>query len=374
MLTGRFRRAALQLAALAAGFFAAGVAIQAAAGEPINHPLTFFIGDYYGHALAAPRAPDAGKLGLLAFFAMLSALALLAGLPCWAAVCEIARRRRLEGRDLRLEGSDALMLTLMLSALATLVMVSLYAAEVSGQPAETRRLWGRYFEFFAPLLWLGGAPHLVRWARITTLPSRLAGASVMLMGLAGLLISFRAGIVLFPWDATALTAFFHPDPVRANLGVRFPFRAVAAIASLAAAAAVAGGARPWRAALGLFLALGLLSTWLDHIWIGPIAEKRAEFDSEIQVAAALSPPSADRTAILAVDNNDANLAYLGLGGFAQVLPAQPGAPPPLVALAYENLVVISPASPPDGWACPYRGKQLEVCVRMRQVAADAWPS
>jgi len=33
------------------------------------------------------------------------------------------------------------------------------------------------------------------------------------------------------------------------------------------------------AAAAYFLALGLLSTWLDHVWVGPIAQKRTEFDA-----------------------------------------------------------------------------------------------
>jgi hypothetical protein len=131
---------------------------------------------------------------------------------------------------------------------------------------------------------------------------------------------------------------------------------------VAAAAAIAWRAPPWRVATAYFLALGLLSTWLDHVWTGPIAQKRTEFDADIQVAAALTPDEPALNAVLAVDNNDAQLGFLGLGGFAQVLPAQAGAPPPAAALTFKNLVVVAPATPPAGWACPYRGKQLAVCV------------
>jgi len=40
----------------------------------------------------------------------------------------------------------------------------------------------------------------------------------MLAGLAGLLVSFQAGVVLFPWDATALTASFIPIRCGRRLG------------------------------------------------------------------------------------------------------------------------------------------------------------
>jgi hypothetical protein len=363
MITGRWTRGGLRILVLAAAFLAVGNGIVAATGEPIANPLTFFVGAYYGQTLAVTPPPGAGMLGLLAFFSMISALALFVGLPCLAALGEIAGRWRAERRDMQLRGQDALVLLLMAATLATVIMVSLFAIKAAVQEGETRRLWGRYFEFFTPLLWLAAAPYLVRWQQRAGRAERLIAAGVMLAGLGGLLLSFRAGIVLFPWDATALTAFFHPDPVRASLGVRLPFRALAVAASVAAAAAIAWRAPPWRVAAPYFLALGLLSTWLDHVWVGPIAQQRTEFDADIQAAAVMTPDEPLLNAVLAVDNNDANLSFLGLGGFTQVLLAQADARPPVEALDYMNLVVVGPARAPRGWACPYRGRQLKVCVR-----------
>ena len=61
----------------------------------------------------------------------------------------------------------------------------------------------------------------------------------MVAGLAGLLASLQAGIVLFPWDAGILTAFFRPDPVRAPLPTVMPYLALAV-------GAVLPRRRPWR--------------------------------------------------------------------------------------------------------------------------------
>jgi hypothetical protein len=363
VLTRRPAQGALRLVVLGAAFLAVGNAIQLGAGQTIRGPLTFFTGDYYDQALSLSPPPGAAMLGVLAAVSMVSALALFAGPPCTVALAEIAGRWRTERRGLRLRGEDAAVLLLMLAALATVAMVSLYAEKVARDPGETRRLWGRYFEFFAPLLWLAAAPHLVRWARSAGARSRIACAGVMLAGLAGLLLSFRAGIVLFPWDATALTAFFQPDPVRAILGVRLPYRGLAVAASLAAALAIARRAPPWRVAAVYFLALGLLSTWLDHVWVGPVAQKRREFSADVQVAARLMPGGPERNAALVVDNNDAHLSFLGLNGRVQIIYVQAGAPLPPSALAFDNVMVLSPAVPPVGWPCRYRGKQLAVCVR-----------
>ena len=82
----------------------------------------------------------------------------------------------------------------------------------------------------------------------------------MLAGLAGLIVCLHGGIVLFPWDASVLTAFFHNDPVRAPLGLKTPYEALAALATVLAAGAIALRLRPALAGLWLTLALGVLST------------------------------------------------------------------------------------------------------------------
>jgi len=370
LITGRFRLAALRIGVLAAVFLAVGNAIQFAAGEPVSNPLTFFVGDFYGRALTQASPRNAGEIVLMSFLPMTATLALFAGAPCAVALTEIAGRWRAEGRALRLSGQDALVLTLVLAAAATLVMVTIFAVKASVAPSETKRLWGRYFEFYAPLLWLAAAPQLVRWPGRANRRQRLACAALMLAGLLGLLAAFQAGVVLFPWDATALMAFFHPDPLRAPLGLRFPYRAAAVAASLLAAGAIAWRAPPWRAALAYFLALGLLAASLDRVWLGPLIQKRQEFDTDIRSAAALTPDEPDRNLALVVDGNDAQLSFLGLGGFTYIQPVEPGAPAPPAVVAYDYVVAVSPALPPAGWPCAYRGKQVTVCSRPRRVASN----
>jgi len=370
LVTGRVKQAALRIAVLTAVFFALGNAIQAAAGEPVAGPLTFFVGDFYGRTLTQASPPNAAEIVLMSFLPMTATLVLFAGIPAMVALSEIAGRWRSQGRALRLSSQDALVLVLVLAAGATLVMVTIFAVKAGVEPSETKRLWGRYFEFYTPLLWLAAAPHLARCTQGASPRWRLACAGAMLAGLAGLLAAFRAGVVLFPWDATALMAFFHPDPVRAPLAGLPPFRALAVAASLLTAGAIAWRTPPWRAALGYFLALGLLGVWLEHIWLGPMIEKRQAFDTEIRAAAALTPDAPDRNLVLAADGNDAHLSFLGLGGFAYVQPVAPGKPAPPLAAAYENVVAVAPALPPAGWPCAYRGKQVSVCTRPERIAAN----
>ena len=49
---------------------------------------------------------------------------------------------------------------------ATLAMVAIFAGKalVYG-PNETGRLWGRYFEFFVPIIWLAAAPFISEFQR-----------------------------------------------------------------------------------------------------------------------------------------------------------------------------------------------------------------
>ena len=370
LISGRVGLAAKRIAVLAAVFLALGNAIQFAAGAPVGNPLTFFVGDFYGKALTAASPANAVEIATLSFLPMTAALALFAGLPAVAALGEMARRWRTEGRALRLDGQDVLVLMLVLAAMATLAMVTIFAVKAGVEPSETKRLWGRYFEFYAPLLWLAAAPHLARWTQNASLRQRLACAGLMAAGLAGLLAAFQAGVVLFPWDATALLAFFHPDPVRAPLGALPPFRALAVAVSLLAAGAIAWRAPPWRVALAYFLALGLLGVWLEHIWVGPMIQKRIAFDAEIRAAAALTPDAAERNLVLVADGNDGHLSFLGLGGFAYIQPVTPGAPAPPLTLAYENVVAVAPALPPAGWPCAYRGQQVTVCSRPERTAVN----
>jgi hypothetical protein len=226
------------------------------------------------------------------------------------------------------------------------------------------RLWGRYFEFFAPLLWLAGAPFLARQEAAAGARARLAWAAAALVGLGGLLFSLKAGIVLFPWDSSALTAFFHPDPVRAPLGARTPYRLLAAAATVLAAGLLLTRVRPSRAWAAYFLSLAALSTLLDNLWIGEFVQRRTAFDGEIRVAAALIGGDGARSAAAVADPADGHLSFLRLGPQVRILPVGSGACDAATVGAFDKLVVVAPAGPPLGpWRRVFEGRQVSVFER-----------
>lgn len=347
-------------ALFAAGFFATGNGIQALSGQPIVHPALFFLGGFYRGALSATSVPGALDLALLSALGMVSGVLLLAGAPLAAGAAHGLRTlRRREPRQ-GLGGSEVVFLLLALSLAATLVMVAAYAAKVAVDPAETRRLWGRYFEFFVPLLWLASAPY---WIQPVSRGVRWASLAAAILGLAGLLACFRAGVVLFPWDATALTAFFAPDAARAPTGFAIPFRTLAVGATLALIACLAmwrgHPVRPW---LAYVAALGLLSTTLDRIWVGPMVAERDAAARELAAATVMIEARPGPVAIMALVNNEAHLGLLGLDGAGTVLPAgEPRSPADLAG--YRHLVVMAPAAAPVGWRAIFSGRQVALLER-----------
>jgi hypothetical protein len=354
---GGWRRLPLRALVFAAAFFGVGNLIQIAAEAPAAHPLAFFVGDLYGGQLAARSPPGALGLGLLTLGSMISAMALLAGAPMLVGLADLLGRWRATRGRFEATGRDLVFVLLVLSLFATLAMVTIFAMKIASTPGETRRLWGRYFEFFAPMIWLAAAPAL---ARPVGPRVRLACAAVMLAGLAGLMASFRAGIVLFPWDASILTAFFHADPARAPAEFRLPYRALAIAVSLAAAGALALRVRPLQAGLGLVLALGGLSTWLDHIWVGPMAAQRDRFERDIRALAPRLPPTGD-IVLLAPDENDGHLGFLRLDARPRVFLGPPGQTPAGVLIGAQGVVVAGPETPPGGpWTRAYEGSELSL--------------
>lgn len=354
-----WREAPARLAGFAATFFLAGNLIQLTAGQEAQGSLAFFLGDFYGGVLGAAPPPAAGGLGALAFGSMTSGMAVLAGIPAVVGLQDIVRRRR-GARDRGASGlgaSDLLFLLLLLSLAATLVMVTVFAMKVASNPGETKRLWGRYFEFYAPLIWFAAAPAMAR------LPARdrrtrLACALVLAAGVGGLLLSFRAGIVIFPWDASILLAFFHPDPERANLGVQAPYRALAVAASLLAALAMAAGVRPARVGLAHILALGLLSVHLDHVWLKAMLDARAAFARDIRAVSPMVPERPGALVLLTPDPNEAHLGFLRLDPQPKVVVSTPGEVPARELAAAEALLVGDPAPPPGDWVQVYAGREL----------------
>jgi hypothetical protein len=360
--SGGWRRLPLRALLFALSFFALGNLIQLGAQEPAAHPLAFFVSDLYGQNLAAGNPPNAPAIAALALVSMSSALAILAGAPVLIGLADLAGRWRAKRRGFVAEGSDLVFLLLVLSSAATVAMVAIFAVKLAGTPGESGRLWGRYFEYFAPLLWLAAAPAL---ARPIGRGTRWACAAVMLAGLAGLMWSFRAGIVLFPWDSSILTAFFHPDPVRAPLGFAQSWRLLAAAATGLAAVGLALKVRPSHAGLGLILALGVLSTWLDAVWLGPMAAQRVALQRDLSVIRPSLPPEPAPIVLLAPDANDGHLGFFLLHARPQVWLGPPGGQAPPGALAGVQAVVVSgPETPPDGpWVRTFQGQELSLFRR-----------
>jgi hypothetical protein len=361
---GGWRRLPLRVLLFGVTFFGVGNLIQWGAEEPASHPLAFFVSDFYGTTLARAPPPGAGALAALSIGSMISAAAVLAGAPVLIGLADLVGRWRVRRGRFVAEGADLVFLLLVLALGATLVMVTVFAVKVAWTPSETRRLWGRYFEFFAPMIWLAAAPAL---ARPIGWPTRLGCAVAMLAGLSGLLASFQAGVVLFPWDSSALSAFFHPDPVRAPLGSGQALRALAALASLAAAVAIGCKMRPAQAGLALTLALAGFSTWLDHVWMAPIVAQRAALERDVQAIAPRLPPQPAPVALLAPDANDGHLAFLRLHARPLVYLGPPGGQVPPGGLTGMRAVVVSGTEiPPDGpWTRTFQGRDLSLFERPR---------
>jgi hypothetical protein len=254
-----------------------------------------------------------------------------------------------------LEGVDRTFLLLALALAATLAMVTQFAMQVSSAPSETLRLWGRYFEFFAPMLWLAAAPAL---ARPMPPAARWTAAAATVLGLAGLFAAFWCGIVLFPWDASILTAFFAPDPVRAPAAFALPLRALSLIIVLLTAAAIAGRARPALVGLVLVMALGTLSVWLDNAWLGPMAEARNNFAKDIRELKPRLPPGP--VVFLSNDVNETHLGFLTLEARPTVVLGPPAQAPAADIAGRSALVVSGTDKPPGAWKRTWQGRLLSL--------------
>ena len=355
--SGGWRRLPLRILLFGVTFFAVGNLIQWAAEEPADHPLAFFVGDLYSAALGAGTPPAAARAASLTLASMTAAMALLAGAPVIVGLAEIAGRWRSRRGRFVLEERDLLFLLLVLTTAATLVMVAVFATKIAFTPSETNRLWGRYFEFFVPLLWLAAAPALTRpMGRGVA----LASGAVMFVGLSGLLASLQAGIVLFPWDSSALTAFYAPDPVRAPLHFAVPYRALAAAAGLLAAGAVAFRLRPAQAGLGLILALSVLSTLLDQAWQGPVVKQRDALARDIRAIHPILPSAGDMV-VLAPNPNEGHLLFLGLEARPLVLVGPVAQTLPAYLASAQAVIVAGPEAPPGaGWTRTFKGEVLSV--------------
>ncbi|MBS0334219.1 MAG: hypothetical protein JSS35_15730 [Proteobacteria bacterium] len=350
----------VRIVVFAIAFFAVGNLIQWQADEPVTQPWAFFVSPTYGATMGAGLTAGAGRLGAVTALSMLSASLVLAGAPMAVGLADLWRRWRAGGGLFEADGADLAFLLVLASLAGTIAMVAVFAMKIASTPGETLRLWGRYFEFFIPMVWLAAAPSLARGLGGRT---AAACAAVTFAGLAGLLVSFRAGIVLFPWDASVLTAFFQTDPVRAAVRFALPLRALSILAVLLAGAAYAARLKPAFVGLALILAVGGLSTWLDGAWNGPIAARRAAFDRDLKAIAPRLPP-AGVVVFLSEDANETHLAFLGLGTRPRVVTGPPAQTPPDQLADASATIVAGPQAPPGGpWTAAYRGPALTLWAR-----------
>lgn len=355
--SGGWRRLPVRVLLAAVVFFALGNLIQIGAQEPAAHPLAFFVSPVYGAIVALKPPAHDMLLGVVALAAMTSACAVLAGAPVVIGLSDLASRWRAARGRFDADGRDLVFLTLVLALGATVVMAAVFTTKVASTPSETGRLWGRYFEFFIPMLWIAAAPAL---GRPVARGVAWAAAGVMLAGLAGLIACLHSGIVLFPWDASALTAFFHNDPVRAPLGLKTPYEALAALATALAAGAIALPARPALAGLWLTLALGALSTTLDQVWQGEMIGKRYALMGDVaKIGPAL--PRAGQVLLLAPDANVGHLGFLSLDARPRVILGPAGDAPPEALASAQAVIVAGADRPPGGpWTQVYRGAELSL--------------
>lgn len=361
---GGWKPATVRLAAFAVAFFAAGNTIQWATGQDVASPARFFVEDFYGGTLATSLVPGAIQFGAIALFTMGSAVALLAGIPLWIGLGDILRRWRQDGRGFCLTGDDLLFLLLAIALLATVCMAAIYTAKVASAPTEMMRLWGRYFEFFTPLVWLSASAFIERAEPLRTWRSRLVLAAIPLAGLAGLMLSFHVGVVLFPWDAAAMTAFFKNDLARAAFGEVVPYRPLMVAATLLAAASIALGARLSRVWLPYTVALGLLSTVFDASVTGSMVQQRTELAADLRAAASALRGPADEMLALTSDANDADIVFMGFASHPRVLVDAPATVSARQLLGVQTLITVRVADPPaEAWTRTFKGRQISVFER-----------
>jgi hypothetical protein len=356
------KRLPLRIGLFAVAFFAAGNLIALGAQQVPPSPWAFFMSSVYSSALKDPPAPDGWRQALLATQAMVGGAALLAGPPLVFGFADLVQRWRRERQAFRFGGRELVFLLLAASLAATVAMAAVYAFRISKIESEMGRLWGRYFEFFAPMLWLAAAPALSR--RPISPGSALAAGATVLLGLAALLGALQAGVVLFPWDSSVLSAFFGPDAARAPFTMGLPYRPIAAALTLLAAGALALRAPPIRTGLALILALGLLSTWLDAVWMAPAGRARVALERDAAAIRPLLPAEPAVVILLTPDANDGHLGFLRLEARPFVTVGPPAQTSP-ASLADAQAVVVSGSDTPPGgpWTRVYGGGELSLWRR-----------
>jgi len=354
------RGAAQRLILFAIAFLATGAAIDLAAQGPEADPLLFFLGGAYSDHLGLEPPADGLWLAGLGLASMASVLALFAGPPVLAGLWSLAASARKilrEGGTFRRE--DLVFLFALALTLGTVAMVAVFTYKIATIDGERYRLWGRYFECFVPILWLAAAPHLQPW-RQGYRYAGCAAAGLALLGAMGLGAAFLSGVMLFPWDGTAVTAFFAPDPERWGFAPQAPFRVLAFIATAGLVSAAAIRRDLYRSWAVYFVVLGVLSTMFDDLWVGEIAQQRSDIEHELHVARGLMTAAPGPSVALVPNLNSAHLAYMRLNGGARILLAPPGKPPLADIEGYDWVIVMSGDVLDAPWQARFDGREVDV--------------
>ncbi|KRB40060.1 MAG: hypothetical protein V4514_05215 [Pseudomonadota bacterium] len=348
-----------RLALFGLAFLTIGVGVELADGQPLSQAISFFRGSAYAEHLGHATAVNAWGVAALSATSMTALTAIFVAVPLIAAATVMLRER---GPG-QLDSADLAFLFVALCLAATLAMVTIFSFKMAVLETETRRLWGRYFEFYVPMLWLLAARPLSAWERSSTLRRRGLVAGAILVGLAGLLGALALGVRLNPWDGTAITAFASPDVVRFPFGYVGGSRLVAILATLAIALATLAGVSVRRAWPAYFVVLGLLSTRADDAWVGEFAQRSRTIEHELHVAGALILDVAGPTVVIVNDGNDGHIAFLRLKGRVTVRATPPG---PLAERPLRNArsaIVFGDRTPGAGWRKVFSGRELAAYVR-----------
>ena len=351
-------RTALRLALLGGVFLLVGNLLMQRLGGDIQHPVLFFMSGAYSGILKIAPPENGVRLAVLNVVAMTASVAMLAGVPLLLGLLHLVRRWRLRRASPRfqLDGREAAFLLLVLSLGATIAMVGIFAMKVANNPGETLRLWGRYYEFFVPMIWLAAARPILWWGRQRTWAPRVAAAGITLAGLGVLLLCFRAGIALYPWDATAINAFFEPVTGRTFDPDDVPYRWAATAVVLLTAVATALGAPLVRVWTACFAALGLVSTATDHAWIKGMVAQREALADELHVLEVLAPL---QPTVIVNDANEGHLVFYERQGAVNIVIGQPQRT--LAPFAGARAVaVMQPRVEEPGWRRVYVGPAASI--------------
>lgn len=346
-----------RLGLFAIAFLIVGASIELLAGRPVVRAATFFLGSAYADHLGREPGLHAFGIAGLSAASMLSLSAIFVSVPLAAAALGFLRNRD------ALKPADLALWFVILCMAGTIAMVTIFSFKMSGIEVETRRLWGRYFEFFTPMLWLLAARPLTAWDISATARSRAVAAGGLLIGLGGMFGVFAFGVRLFAWDGTAITAFSHPDTLQFPFGYVGGSRLVASFATIMVAVATLARV-PVRATWpAYFVVLGLLSTRADDAWAGENAGRARAIEHELHVAAALTLEQGGPTVVIVPDGNDGHVAYLRLNGQADFRSTPVGPIKERPLMDYDNAIVFGDRAPGKAWRKVYGGRQVAAYVR-----------